>query len=166
VRRRLLLLVPALAAAALCACPPDESPSSGGGHGGAGGGVDCPSGPVAMLDVTIQAASGPVPADTTLSVSWSAGEEPPFSLDDPATWTTLADGNVVCDVDASEPPPTDLAALVCHLWTSGPTKVAVAAAGYTPWSGTFTPEYSAACKGPVPTAVRVTLTPLSDAGPM
>jgi hypothetical protein len=160
---RRLLIVPALAAA-LCGCPPDESPSTG-GHGGTGG-VTCPSGPVALLDVTIRATTGTVPADTTLAVSWSAGDEQPFSLDDPKTWSTLADGNVVCDVDKSKPPPTDLAALVCHLWTSGPTKVAVSASGYVTWSGTLTPAYSAVCKEPVPTSVTITLAPLPDAGAM
>lgn len=127
-------------------------------------GVECPNGPVAMLDVTIKAQSGPVPPDTTVLVSWSAGPEPPFELDDPKTWSTLADANVVCDVDPKKPPPTDLVHLVCHLWTSGVTHVRVRAAGYVSFDGMLKPKYSAACKGPVPTEVDVMLKPLPDAG--
>ncbi|MFT3775430.1 MAG: hypothetical protein QM820_59545 [Minicystis sp.] len=104
-------LLPFLTAAtlALCGCPPNgETTSGAGGRGGGDAGVDCPIGPVAMLDLHIQATNGPVPPDTKLLVSWSAGAEPTFSLNDPKTWSTLADGaNVVCDVDPNQPPPND-----------------------------------------------------------
>jgi hypothetical protein len=150
--------------AALIGCASDGgSSSAGGGSSGGDGGVDCPSGPMAMLDVTVRAASGPVPPDTRVLVSWSAGAEPTFELDDPKTWGT-PDANVVCDVDPDEPPPKDLAHLVCHLWTSGVTHVQVRASGYVPFEGMLKPKISAACKGPVPTDVSVTLKPVPDAG--
>ena len=36
-------------------------------------------------------------------------------------------GNVVCNVDPSQPPPTMLDKLVCTLWTSGATEIEVSA---------------------------------------
>jgi hypothetical protein len=110
-----------------------------------------------MLNLHIQATSGPVPADTKVSVSWSAGAESPFELDDPKTWASLADGNVICDVDNNAPPPKDLAELVCHLWTSGATHVDVRAWGYVPFSKTLKPTTVEACKGPVPMDVPIQL---------
>jgi hypothetical protein len=157
------LLPITIALAALIGCPPDGGSSSTGDIGGGDGGVSCPNGPMAMLNVIISAQSGPVPPDTRVLVSWSAADEPPFELDDPKTWGTL-DGNVVCDVDPKKPPPTDLAQLVCHLWTVGVTHVRVRATGYMPFEGMLKPKYSAACKGPVPTDVNVTLAPVPDAG--
>lgn len=164
VRWRLLLLPSAIASAALLGCPPDGNNSST-DTGGGDAGVECPSGPVAMLNVAVKAKSGPVPPDTRVLVSWSAGAEPAFDLDDPKTWSTLADGaNVVCDVDPTQPPPKDLTQLVCHLWTSGVTHVQVRAAGYEPYESMLKPKYSAVCEGPVPTDVGVTLRPVPDAG--
>lgn len=154
----------------LCACPPAPlTPTAGGGSGGVGGAdAGCPSGPAAMLDLHITADDGPVPPDTALAVTWSAGAEPAFELDQPSTWGTPADGsNVICDVDPTQPPPKNLAELVCHLWTSGATHVRVSAAAHTPYEATLKPKTSAACGGPVPTRVAVHLAPLSppDAGP-
>lgn len=136
-----------------------------GGAAGGDAGTSCPNGPVAMLNIGITAAGGPVPSDTRVLVTWSAGQETPFELDDPATWGTLAAGaNVVCDVDTTAPPPTDLSELWCHLWTSGVTHVQVRAAGYQPFEGMLKPKYSTPCKGPVPTDVKVLLAPEPDAG--
>jgi len=152
-------------ALALGGCAPTTDTSTGGGDAGGGdAGVACPAGPEAMLTLIIKAASGPVPEDTELLVSWSAGLEPTFSLDDPKTWKSLADANLICDVDPALPPPTDLAALVCHLWTSGVTHVQVGAGGYTSYESTLKPKYSAKCKGPVPTDVAVTLALVPDGG--
>jgi hypothetical protein len=117
-----------------------------------------------MLQLTIAAPPGPVPVDTSVAVTWSAGEEPVFVLDDPTTWHTLADGNILCEVDPKQPPPTALASLVCHLWTSGATHVRVAAKGYVAYDATLKPKYSTECKGPVPTNVAVNLSPEPDAG--
>jgi len=164
VRRGLFLAGLALAAVASSACIPSDPTGTGGGGMDAGP-DDCPTGPEAMLNLTIKAASGPVPFDTVLQVSWSAGQEPPFDLDDPATWGTLDDGaNVVCDVDPSASPPLMLDALVCHLWTSGVTQVDVTAVGYDPYDGTLKPDKSPTCGVPVPTAVAITLSPTADGG--
>lgn len=156
-------IVAALAAAMGCS-PPTDTTTGGSGPGGGDAGADCPNGPVAMLILDIKAAGGPVPMDTTLAVSWSAGAEPSFTLDDPKTWSTLDDANLVCDVDPQQPPPTDLVELWCQLWTSGVTHVKVTAHGYAPYESMLKPKYSTACKGPVPTTVKVTLAPLPDAG--
>ena len=123
-------------------------------------------GPQAMFDLTITARGGDVPRDTTIEVSWSAGEEPKFSLDQPATWMTIEQANVICDVDATKPPPEHLAALVCHLWTTGATNVVVAAKGYTTFEKTYTPTFSDHCNVLVPTAISVELAPApnDDAG--
>lgn len=161
-RRGLVLGSFVLAAAALGACP-DGDTSGTAGHGGGDAGVDCPTGPAALLHLTIKPASGSVPAGLTLQVSWSAGSEPLFALGDATTWGSLAAGsNVICDVSA--PASADLTALVCHLWTSGPTQVVIHAPGYEPYSNTLTPHHSAACKGPVLTDVPITLEPVPDAG--
>jgi hypothetical protein len=163
--RGILLAGLALATSVLTACElPNDSTGPGGGGTDAGPDL-CPTGPEAMLNLTIKAADGPVPFDTVLHVSWSAGQEPPFDLADPATWGTLDSGaNVVCEVDPGLVPPLSLPALVCHLWTSGVTQVGVNAAGYEPYDSTLKPETSPTCKVPVPTAVDVTLTPTGDAG--
>jgi hypothetical protein len=156
-----------IALIALAGCPsPSDNLAGGGGQGDADAG--CPSGPMAMLHLHIKAVNGPVPPDTRLLVNWSAGAEPPFDLDDPATWGKPEDGgNVICEVDPALPPPKDLAELVCHLWTSGATHVQVRASTYQPYEGTLKPKVSATCEGPVPTAVSVSLWPMAapDAGP-
>lgn len=127
-------------------------------------GPDCPTGPEAMLNLFIKSASGPVPWDTKVKVSWSAGVEPTFALSDKSTWMSLVDGNVICDVNANEPPPKDLAELICHLWTSGATHVEVRASGYVTYSETLKAKTVEACKGPVPTDVAVKLAPVPDGG--
>jgi hypothetical protein len=81
----------------------------------------CPMGPQAMFELTITARGGPVPLSTKVDVSWSAGDEPSFILDEPSTWKTIEQANLICDVDPTQPPPHDLDALVCHLWTTGAT---------------------------------------------
>jgi hypothetical protein len=160
-----------LATAALVACMQPAtggSTSTGTGTGGAGGeGGACPMGPQAMFDLTITAQGGDVPPTTSINVSWSAGEEPKFSLDQPSTWMTIEQANVICDVDATKPPPEHLAALVCHLWTTGATNVVVKAKGYTTFDKTYASTFSDHCKALVPTAISIELapTPKDDAGP-
>lgn len=142
------LSVLALAAAPLGACE-DEPPSGGGGAGGGqGGGGGCPTGPHAAFELTVTADDGPVPADAELEVAWSVGKQT-FSLDDPATWKSLVDGNVVCDVDPKAPPPKDLAKLVCQLWTTGPTRVTVTAKRYETVEETLAPKIVEACDAPL-----------------
>src|SRR5688500_16552272 len=148
----------ATALAGLSACgddaPPD--PSGPGGTGGAGGcGAIDPTHP--LITLTIRADEGPVPPDTRLRVSWSAGEEQEFRLDDPETWATLDESNVVCDVDRDAGPPDALSALVCELWTNGATRVVVSADGYVTRDETFTPEFDDECDLPVPAQVAVEL---------
>jgi hypothetical protein len=159
---RAFFTLSAFALAVLAACTthaPGGSTASGtGGEGGEGGA--CPMGPQAMFDLTITAADGAVPRSMTLDVSWSAGDEPTFSLDEPSTWKTIDDqANIVCDVDPMKPLPDPLPALVCHLWTAGPTKIVVKANGYTPFEMTYVPTHSDHCHALVPTAVSVELAP-------
>jgi hypothetical protein len=102
----------------------------------------------------LAAAGGPVPPDTTVEVRWSAADEPAFHLDDKATWGTLETANVVCDVDPNAPPPTNLTALACSLWTAGPTEVIVSAKGYVSKDRTFTQDPSTDCN-PEPTPIEI-----------
>lgn len=170
-RSRLAVVV---AAVVVVACPlalsacDDTRPGGTGGQVTPDGGVDagCPVGPQPMFTLTITAADGPVPPDTSLEVTWSAGSEPTFKLANPATWKTLDMGaNVVCAVDPKSPPPKDLTELVCSLWTSGPTEVTVAADRYQTHTETLVPTMNELCEGPVPTAVKIELLPDVDAGP-
>jgi hypothetical protein len=135
-----------------------------GGSAGQGGSGGCPTGPQPLFNVTIKAESGAVPSDTAVHVAWSAGEEPPFVLDDPATWKTSDQGAIVCDVERDAAPPTDMSALVCHLWTSGATEVTITAKDYAPYKNTLAPRESERCGGPIPTDVDVVLGRSVDAG--
>ena len=139
-----------------------ESPPDGGGAHGAGG---CPTGPVPLYTLHLTAADGQVPPDLTLSVDWSAGNEPTFDLADPSTWKSVDDGsNVDCNVPAEATPPVSLDELRCELWTSGPTDVAVEAAGYLTVEKTLTPPEVDECDVPVPSVTEVELVRDPDAG--
>lgn len=156
-----------LGGSVLLACTSGGTVGSTGttGSGGAGGeGGACPMGPQAMFTLTITAEGAVVPADTHVLVSWSAGTEPEFQLDDKKSWKTLDDANLVCDVDPHGPPPTNLSALVCQVWSNGATKVVVSAAGFTTFEKTYVPLLSEHCHGPVPTLVDVELERAEDAG--
>jgi hypothetical protein len=167
---RALFTVFAVALAMLAACTerdPVGSTSSTGTGGGGGEGGACPMGPQAMFDLTITATDGDVPPSTTVAVSWSAGQEPTFSLDQPSTWMTIDQANIICDVDAKKPPPEHLLKLVCHLWTTGATNVIVTAKGYTSFEMTYASMFSDHCKSLIPTAIGIELEPApkDDAGP-
>ncbi|HZF51432.1 MAG TPA: hypothetical protein VE093_22400 [Polyangiaceae bacterium] len=149
----------------LGACADESPPNPSGGQGGAAPDGGCLMTPQPIFTVTISAEEGTVPPDTSLTVTWSEGEEPVFKLNDPSTWSSLDDANVICDVDPSKPPPTDLAALVCRLWTSGATAIEVKAEGYRRHAETLVPMKNEECEGPVPEEVLVTLTAEEDAGP-
>jgi hypothetical protein len=161
VRAHRTLFVLTLAAITIAACkksgPSGGTSSGGGGEGGAGGA--CPTAPQAMFELTIKAEDGPLPSSTSVDVSWSAGDEPTFELDQPSTWKTIEQANLVCDVDAAKPPPTDLAALVCHLWTAGPINLVVKAKGYTTFEKTYVPVHSDHCDALVPSAISVEIAP-------
>src|SRR5262245_8651404 len=114
-------------------CKHSGSPpnSAGGGNGGEGGCPVRPPGPLFRRGIRTE--GGSVPVDTRVVAQWSAADEPPFVLSDPTTWKTLDEGvNLVCQVDRSKPPPTDLSVLVCELWTSGAVNLLVDASGYQP----------------------------------
>lgn len=138
--------------------------AGGNGVGGAGGG--CPGGgPAPLFTIHIEASHGSVPADTAVTVTWSAGLEPTFKLDDPSTWMTLEDGtNLVCRVAADAGPPLDLAELVCEAWTTGATLVMVTATGFVTHEETLLPKLVDGCDHPVPSEVTITLATDPDAG--
>ena len=152
---------------ALAACEEDPPGDAGGQSGSAGGGGGaCPDGPPPVFTISITAADGSVPPDTSLAVTWSAGSEPLFVLSDSSTWRTLEEGaNVVCNVDPKSPPSGPLEALVCRLWTSGPTEIVVAAQSYQSHTETLVPTVSERCDGPLPADVAVTLFHQLDGGP-
>ncbi|WP_437478880.1 hypothetical protein WME75_31235 [Sorangium sp. So ce1014] len=158
----------ALAAAALAtaasvgAC---KDPGVGGAGGGSGmGGADgCPMGPrEAMFTITVRAKGAPVPPNTTVHVAWSAAEEPTFVLNDPTTWKTLDEANLVCAVDRAKPPPDALEALVCELWTAGVTQVEISGTGYEDFEQTLTPVMSEDCEDSVPQEIDIELVPAVD----
>jgi len=154
----------------VCAVASGACKDGGGGTGrsgtaGAGGAGGCPTQPEPLLTITVRAQDGPLPPDLTLLVTWSAGQEPTFRLADPSTWKTLDEANLVCDVDRAAPPPTDLAALSCQLWTHGPAAVEVKAEGYSRYEETLTPATSEACEGPVPKHVDIELSREMEGGP-
>lgn len=130
---------------------------SGNGAGGAGS-TTCVDVPLPTFELRVLAQEGgPLPPDTTVEVTWSAGKELPFHLDEPETWGTLETSNIVCDVDPSAPPPVDLIVLSCALWTSSPTEVRVAAKGHVAQEDTYTSEAAEEC--PEPTPIEVELSP-------
>jgi hypothetical protein len=152
------LAAAAVAAVALSplagACNGDD-----GGDAQAGTGGGCPSGALPLFTVRIRTEREvALPADTTLEVRWTAAEEPKFVLGDKSTWKTLEEANVVCNVDANAPVPTDLRELVCDLWTTGATEINVHATGYLAKEETLTPKKREGCEKPVPSDVDVTLT--------
>jgi hypothetical protein len=150
----------AMALAAGCPSSPSGGPT-GSGDGGAGG---CPSGPHPSFLLDVEAESGSVPPDTEILVKWSAGDEPPFVLNDKSTWKTLDAANIVCSVDPKGPPPTTLAKLACELWTSGATEIVVKAKGYVTSDETHAPMDSDICKTPLSAVVTVVLMAEPDAG--
>ncbi|MDI1429292.1 hypothetical protein [Polyangium sorediatum] len=150
------LLRAVLAGLSACEHPKPPPPDVDGGHGGEGGCPVRPPEPLFVLD--IRAEGEPLPPDLRIVVEWSAGDEPPFDLSDATTWKTLDDGaNFVCNVDRSKPPPTDLATLLCELWTSGPVNVLVTAEGFEPHAETLKPAMSELCGTLTPMEVAILL---------
>ncbi|WP_437965010.1 hypothetical protein WMF04_35890 [Sorangium sp. So ce260] len=150
-------------AASVGAC---KDPGVGGAGGSGMGGADgCPMGPrEAMFTITVRAKGAPVPPDTTVQVAWSAAEEPTFVLNDPTTWKTLDEANLVCAVDRAEPPPDALEALVCELWTAGVTRVEISGTGYLDFEQTLTPVMSEECEDFLPQKIDIELIPALDGG--
>lgn len=148
-----------LTLALLSGCDSGDTGAGGGGAGGAGGGGagGCLREPMPTFTLKVLAQNGgPVPPDTTILVHWSAGDEPPFHLDDPTTWSTLDISNITCDVDADAPPPADLTVLACALWTMSPTEVTVSAEGHITEQHTYTAEPGADCNAE-PTPIEIEL---------
>jgi hypothetical protein len=165
---RFVLGIPLLIACILAAhgCKGSGSPpsSADGGDGGEGG---CPlRPPEAQFVVEIRAEDGPLPPDTRVMIQWTAADEPAFVLSDPNTWKTLdQDVNLVCNIDRSKPPPTDLSVLVCELWVAGAVNIFVEGSGYQPYHDTLTPVMSELCGEPMPADVSIMLLrPVVDAG--
>ncbi len=151
-------------ALSLAACDETGGTGGSGGSSGQGGHGGCPNDPQALFTLTLRAKAGPLPLDTRLKVTWSAGPEPDLVLGDPSTYKTIDEANVVCQLDPGAPPPEDLAELVCKLWTSGATRIEVTATGYAPHDQTYTPMQSDRCEGPVPSEIAIELTADVDAG--
>ena len=138
------------------------SSSTGAGGGDAG----CYSGPpVALFVLSIRAADGLLPEDTTVTVKWSAGDEPPFILNDQSTWMTLEQGaNVVCDVDHDAAAIPEIEELRCELWTSGATEVTVTGGELPPYESTPTPMEQPGCEEPIASEIEIVLDDMPDAG--
>ena len=149
-------------AAGACERGGGSSAGAGGGVGGEGG---CPVAPEPLFNITVSARDSVLPDDLEIRITWSAGEEPAFVLGEPQTWRTLEDNaNFVCEVDASAPPPENLQALVCHLWTSGATQVEISAKGFTRYDETLSPTASELCDGFIPRDVAIELEPDKGGG--
>ncbi|WP_437731150.1 hypothetical protein [Sorangium sp. So ce1335] len=158
-----LALAALATAAAVGAC--DGAGGGGAGGAGIGGAGGCPTGPrEAMFTITVRAPGGPVPADTTVRVAWSAGEEPTFVLNDPTTWKTLDEANLVCAVDRAKPPPEALEALICELWTAGVARVEISGTGYEDLEQTLTPVMRERCEDFIPQKIDIELVPAVDGG--
>ena len=166
------LCVPLLAGAAAitplavtapgCDDPEPSNPDAGSGAGGEGG---CPVAVEPQFRLTIRsAAEAPVPADMHLTVEWTGGTEI-FELDDPSTWESSEEANLLCAVDQDAGPPDDLASLLCQLWTEGPIHILVSATGYQPLEQTLQPaEEIEDCDYRPSNDVDVALEPMPDAG--
>lgn len=153
--------------------PPSPTTSSSSSSSTGGGG--CPMGPPEAL-FTLRVSTddaAQLPEDTTVTVRWSAGEEPAFVLNDPTTHKTLEDGsNVVCapalgSGGAGQGGARGVGgggawALACDLWTSGTTEVTVTATGYPETVETFKPETIDDCEMPVPSEVELILSNAPD----
>jgi hypothetical protein len=148
------------------------SAGAGGGDGGGGGAAACPDGLLPLFTLRVRGPGDDLPDDLALDVSWSAGDEPTVSVDDPESYGT-SESNVICALVA----PTfqgeggaqaattggeggasaDRGELLCELWTSGPTRVRVEAAGFVPIDETLAPETLDGCDRPVPSEVPLEL---------
>lgn len=153
----------------LLGCDETAAATSGGTQGSSSGGGACPVGLSPQFTLHLQAEGGELPGDMSLFVTWSAGDEPLFRLNDPATWGNAMQGsNVLCevqtvDMDAS-PPPVSAKELVCALWTAGPTKIQVEAAGFETLEETLVPMQSEDCDMPLPTHAHLTIRLEKDGG--
>jgi hypothetical protein len=118
----------------------------------------CPADkPRAAFELAISAETGDLPQDLRLEVEWSAGVEPVFLLDDPSTYASLDSANVVCDVDATLPAPTELPVLRCDLWTPGVTKLTISALDYITYEESLMPQQIDDCAQLATKVVKVTL---------
>lgn len=158
-RNRVWLLAVLVGMGAACR---DQASSSG--AGGTGGGTassgmgGCPADkPRAAFELAISAETGALPQDLRLEVEWSAGVEPVFLLDDPSTYASLDSANVVCDVDATLPAPTELSVLRCDLWTPGVTKLRISALDYITYEESLMPQQIDDCAQLATKVVKVTL---------
>ncbi len=162
------MLAVALAFGAMlpAACERSSGVSTAVTSGVGGGEAGCYNGPpVPLFVVTISAFEGTLPADTSVLVKWSTGEEPIFLLDDPSSWKTREDGsNLVCDVELDAGAPTELESLRCELWTSGATELVVSGGQLPQHEQTLVPLDVPGCDEPVASDVEVVLGDMPDGG--
>jgi hypothetical protein len=97
-----------------------------------------PPGPTFRL--TLTAAAGPLPGDTSLEVRYGGGTEPypPLASKPPQSVFCHAGADAGADASATIPD-AGADALVCDLWTNGPATVEVRAQGYPDLSQSFVP---------------------------
>lgn len=145
---------------------------AGGGDGGGGGAAACPDGLSPLFTLRVRGPGDALPLDLALDVTWSAGDEPTVSIDDPSSFGT-SESNVICALVAptsdgeggGEAATTggeggasaDRGELLCELWTSGPTRVRVEAEGFVPIDETLAPETLDGCDRPVHSEVPLEL---------
>ncbi len=151
--------------------------SGGAGGSGTGGAPGCSDEVAPLFTLHVIVAEGELPEDLKLHVSWSAGDEPAVTLGDASSYGTSED-NVVCVRRPAEGPTgaggdggdgggeattggedqgESLDELLCELWTSGPTRVQLDAAGYLSFDETLPPATTEGCDRPVPSDVEIEL---------
>jgi hypothetical protein len=167
-----------LAASGVGACKDGIGASGvggGGGQGGEGGASVCPTEVAPLFTLRVGGPGGALPDDLVLSVSWSAGDEPPVILADASTFGSSA-SNVICarvpaalEGEGGGDPSGPSGAggqgggssagedLLCELWTSGPTRVVLEASGFLTVDQTLPPATLEDCDRPVPSTVEIVI---------
>jgi len=105
---------------------------------------------VAAFDLTVRAALGPLPPDTTLEVQYGGGIET-FRVDQ----GVQAQEVVLCDDTKSEAGAGDagVTKVHCKLWTQGAAKVTVTATGYPPVEEALEAKAQGTCIQTVPVEI-------------
>lgn len=105
---------------------------------------------VAAFDLTVRAALGPLPPDTTLEVQYGGGIET-FRVDQ----GVQAQEVVLCDDTKSEAGAGDagVTKVHCKLWTQGAAKVTVTATGFPPVEEALEAKAQGTCIQTVPVEI-------------
>jgi hypothetical protein len=112
---------------------------------------------VAAFDLTLRAAGGPLPPDTTVEVQYGGGVES-YRVDAGMQSQEV----VLCDDDAPETGVGGVTVVHCKLWTQGAATVKVTASGFPPVEQTLEAKAQGKCIQTVP--VEIVLGD-QDAGP-